>query len=272
VQHLDQRVHVLLVYVPEQAGVLLRRVQRQHVDVGGAVSEDEALVLCREGRFGIRLVCVVGMLDEDGLEIFDLGRVSALRIKIAGARALTSLFRLAQKLLLIYRLRPWSTTNRPKRVSRPSTLLSTTTLAPSRSRPLGHPPCSTPALPFGHPLTAVPFFSRSASCCSCSSTCPSSLRRRSMSSPSAGFLLLRGARPGPGKMHSIFARAQLEHGCFLSHFTLRLRHVTQDLGLNPAAPAPDAPLKLPPLGFETRSFALAGAACSTSSPMVGAVE
>jgi hypothetical protein len=93
-----------------------------------------------------------------------------------------------------------------------------------------------------------------------------------MSSPSAGFLLLRGARPGPGKMHSIFARAQLEHGCFLSHFTLRLRQVTQDLGLNPAAAAPDAPLKLPPLGLETRSFALAGAACSTWSPMVGAVE
>jgi hypothetical protein len=101
VQHLDQRVHVLFICVPEQVGVLLRRVQRQHVDAGGAVSEDEALVLCREGRFGIWLVLIVGLFDEDGLEIFDLCRVSALRVSIAGACALTSLFRLAQKLLLI---------------------------------------------------------------------------------------------------------------------------------------------------------------------------
>lgn len=73
-------------------------------------------------------------------------------------------------------------------------------------------------------------------------------------------------------MHSIFARAQLEQGCFLSHFTLRLRQVTQERGLRPAAAAPDGPLKLPPLGLDTRSFALAGAVCNTSSPMVGVVE
>jgi hypothetical protein len=52
-----------------------------------------------------------------------------------------------------------------------------------------------------------------------------------MSSPSGGFLDLRGARPGPGNMHSIFALAQLEQGCTLLHLTLRFRQVTHDLAL-----------------------------------------
>ena len=117
-------------------------------------------------------------------------------------------------------------------------------------------------------------FSRSAASCSCSSTWAFRLettpsRRRSLSSSSAswGFLLLRGARPGPGKMHSILARTQLEHGCFLSHLTcggacqcgdgndrqlecrctLRRRHVTHDRGFGVGAPPrPDeGPLMLP---------------------------
>lgn len=188
---------------------------------------------------------------------------------------LTSLFKLAQKLLLIYLLLPWSTTSLPNRVSSPSTLLSTATFLPSLSDPFGQL-ASSPPDPFGQ---APAFFSLSASCSSCSSTCafklcttPSKRLRRSMSSPSAGFLILRGARPGPGKMHSIFARAQLEHGCFLSHFTLRLRQVTQERGFRPEAPAPEEPLKLPPLwGFVTRSLAPAWAVCSTSSLMVGVV-
>lgn len=32
-------------------------------------------------------------------------------------------------------------------------------------------------------------------------------------------------------MHSMRALTQFAHGCFLSHLTLRLRQVTQDLGL-----------------------------------------
>jgi hypothetical protein len=36
-------------------------------------------------------------------------------------------------------------------------------------------------------------------------------------------------------MHWILAFAQLEHGCFLSHLTLRRRQVTQDRALSPVA-------------------------------------
>lgn len=110
---------------------------------------------------------------------------------------------------------------------------------------------------------------RSAASCSCSSTCafrlcttPSSRRNLSMSSPSGGFLLFRGARPGPGNTHSILARAQFEHGCFLSHLTFLRRHVTQERGFGVGAP--EAPLMLP-FGFWTRS--LAAAVCRISSDM-----
>lgn len=37
----------------------------------------------------------------------------------------------------------------------------------------------------------------------------------------------RGARPGAGKMHGIWARRQLEHGMCLSHRTFLLLQVTQ---------------------------------------------
>lgn len=54
---------------------------------------------------------------------------------------------------------------------------------------------------------------------------------------SGGFLLRRGALPGPGKMHSIPALLQLMHGCCLSHRTFLFLQVTQDLGFKelPAA-------------------------------------
>lgn len=114
----------------------------------------------------------------------------------------------------------------------------------------------------------LPWRSLSAASCSCSSTCafklwttPSKRRNLSMSSPSGGFLLFLGARPGPGKMHSIFARVQFEHGCFLSHFTLRRRHVTQERGFG----AELAPLVLS-LRFCTRSFEVD--VCNMSSNMV----
>jgi hypothetical protein len=49
-------------------------MQYLHVDVGGTVPKDEALVLYRVvGRIGrVRVVFVIGRLDEDGLEIFYL--------------------------------------------------------------------------------------------------------------------------------------------------------------------------------------------------------
>lgn len=173
----------------------------------------------------------------------------------------TSLFRLAQKLLLIYRLLPWSTTRRPNLVSSPSTLLSTTTLG-LFDLSNGH----SLVAPLELPCLLV--LSLSAASCSCSSTCafklcttPSNLRNRSISSPSGGFLLFLGARPGPGNTHSIFARAQLEQGCFLSHLTLRLRHVTQDRGFG----GPEG-LEMLPFGFWTRS--LPAEACRTSSVLI----
>lgn len=64
-------------------------------------------------------------------------------------------------------------------------------------------------------------------------TTPSSLLSRSRSSlslPSPGFLGFRGALPGAGKTHSMCALLQLVHGYSLSHFTLRFRQVTHDLG------------------------------------------
>ena len=133
----------------------------------------------------------------------------------------TSLLRLAQKLLLMYRLLPFSTTSLPKRFSSPSTLSSRATLRSGGS--FGF------ALPLEKGQSGWPDsdpFSLSAASCSCSSTwafkletTPSKRRSRSKSSASAGLRLLRGARPGPGKMHSILARVQLEHGCLLSHLT-----------------------------------------------------
>jgi hypothetical protein len=86
--------------------------------------------------------------------------------------------------------------------------------------------------------------SPSSTCALSVCTTLSSFFSLSMSSPSGAFLDLRGARPGPGNIHSIFARAQLEHGCFLSHLTLRLRHVMQDLGLA-AWPTPPPPAAAP---------------------------
>lgn len=44
-------------------------------------------------------------------------------------------------------------------------------------------------------------------------------------------------------MHSILALVQLVHGCFLSHFTLRRRQVTQERGFRPELPL--VPLMLP---------------------------
>jgi hypothetical protein len=159
----------------------------------------------------------------------------------------TSLLRLAQKLLLIYRLLPFSTTSLPKRFSSPSTLLSKTTLGSEASFGFVLP------LENGHSgWPASDPFSLSAASCSCSSTwafkldtTPSKRRSRSNSSASAGFRLLRGARPGPGKMHSILARVQLEQGCLLSHLTctrglprsvcVRCWMCTQTTHLSPAA-------------------------------------
>jgi hypothetical protein len=56
---------------------------------------------------------------------------------------------------------------------------------------------------------------------------PSSLRRRERSSASGGRLDFLGARPGGGKIQSIPALVQLEHGVRLLQRTLRRRQVTQ---------------------------------------------
>ncbi len=167
----------------------------------------------------------------------------------------TSLFKLAQKLLLIYRLLPFSTTNRPKRFSRPSTLLSIITLRFCFG-------ADSPLLSNGHLSPFCLSFSRSAASCSCSSTwalrldtTPSNRLSLSSSSASGGFLLFLGARPGPGKTHSILARTQLEHGFFLSHLTLRRRQVTHERGFGVGAPAgEDGPAV--PLGLEVLSVGL----------------
>lgn len=121
----------------------------------------------------------------------------------------------------MYRLLPFSTTSLPKRFSSPSTLSSRATLGSGAS--FGF------VLPLEKGQSGWPDsdpFSLSAASCSCSSTwafkletTPSKRRSRSKSSASAGLRLLRGARPGPGKMHSILARVQLEQGCLLSHLT-----------------------------------------------------
>jgi len=50
-------------------------------------------------------------------------------------------------------------------------------------------------------------------------------------------------------MHSIFALAQFEHGCFLSHLTLRRLHVMQERGFG----AMELPFRLP---FLCTPFAL----------------
>jgi hypothetical protein len=131
--------------------------------------------------------------------------------------------------------------------------LSVSTLAPCCL--VGH---GTWGCPLGQPPSALALFfrslSRSAASCSWPSTWAFRLvttpsRRRSLSNNSAsgGFLLFRGARPGPGKMQSILARTQLEHGFFLSHLTLRLRQVTHDrgFGVGPAPPPGEGPLTLP---------------------------
>jgi hypothetical protein len=183
----------------------------------------------------------------------------------------TSLFRLAQKLLLIYRLLPFSTTSLPKRFSNPSTLSSNATLGLGGSFGLVLP-LRNGQLELSRPAPVSVSFSLSAASCSCSSTwafkletTPSRRRNLSKSSASGGFRLLRGARPGPGKMHSILARTQFEHGCFLSHLTytlnaqgqgvlccmcrqlltFRLRQVTHDRGFGVGAPPAEGPLTLP---------------------------
>lgn len=56
---------------------------------------------------------------------------------------------------------------------------------------------------------------------------PSNLRKRESSSASGGRLDFRGARPGGGKIQSIPALTQLEHGVRLLQRTLRRRQVTQ---------------------------------------------
>ena len=74
---------------------------------------------------------------------------------------------------------------------------------------------------------------------------PSSFRRRFISSISRsldcfggafGSLIRgrRGARPGAGNTHWMCALRQFPHGMYLSHRTLRRRHVTHDLGFSAA--------------------------------------
>ena len=60
-------------------------------------------------------------------------------------------------------------------------------------------------------------------------------------------MLRRGARPGPGKMHSMAALLQLEHGCLLSHRTFLFLHVTQDLGFGWATVDVEVDVPLEPL-------------------------
>jgi len=79
-QDLHERVHILLEHLPELSRLLFWWVQRLHVHICRAVSEDEALVARRDigGFGGLHVVFVVGRFDEDGLEIFHLHRVSYL--------------------------------------------------------------------------------------------------------------------------------------------------------------------------------------------------
>jgi hypothetical protein len=58
-------------------------------------------------------------------------------------------------------------------------------------------------------------------------------------------------------MHSVFALAQFEHGCFLSHLTFRLLHVMQERGFGAKGP----PFKL--LFLCTHSGVLPGCMCSS---------
>ncbi len=183
----------------------------------------------------------------------------------------TSLLRLAQKLLFIYRLLPSSTTSLPNLVSSPfsarftcasrfqkplrqfcvcvstdlflagslscsalpSTLPGPSLLPPAPPPSLSRPtPASTiplRAAPPSPPPSSLPCVS-SSTCVPSSCTTPSNRLNLSRSSLSGGLRGLRGALPGAGNMHSMCARAQFAHGCFLSHFTLRLRQVTQDRG------------------------------------------
>lgn len=156
-------------------------------------------------------------------------------------KTLTSSPRLFQNLLLTYRLLPSSTTRRPNSFVTPSTLFFRGSGPLNMPQLLGIFFSSFSVLTLVSPASLVtisstftcssPFSSSSSKffprCC----TTPSSRRNLANSSASGGFRLRRGARPGPGKTHSMSALVQFEHGCRLSHRTFLFLHVTQDLGL-----------------------------------------
>lgn len=101
-QEFDQGFYIVLEDVPEPTGLVFGRMQCLDVDTGGAEAKDEAWVV--QGRvdgFGrMRIVLVFRGLNEDCFEIFDLWPCQLVGARAEACRR-TSLFRLAQKLLLM---------------------------------------------------------------------------------------------------------------------------------------------------------------------------
>ena len=156
--------------------------------------------------------------------------------------ALTSKVRVDQKLLLTYRLLPSSTTSRPICFSNPVSPCFSLSLSGHFGFPIpestgGNLSC-TVSDDLDCPLSFLSFdgssFSgfRSPPSTSLPRLCTTPSKRLSLarSSESGGFFVRRGARPGRGKMHSMPALWQLEHGCLLSHLTFLLLQVVHDLG------------------------------------------
>jgi hypothetical protein len=159
--------------------------------------------------------------------------VNELYTRAAKVTLPTSSLMLVQNELLTYRLRSSLMTRRPR-------LLSIDCLFESERSDVGDsPPGTSPnrARMSADPATAGVTTPCSSTCAPRLWTTPSSLRSRASNSASGGFLDFRGARPGPGKTHSIAALTQLAHGFSLLHLTLRRRHVTQLRGFKRGAVA-----------------------------------
>jgi hypothetical protein len=142
---------------------------------------------------------------------------------------------LAQNALLTYRLLPSLITSLPTCLSMlPRCAYPASPLAslPGLFRPLSDLCNWSAIVAIARGLCTTPFWVTVPSSSTCAPrlcTTPSSRLRRASSSVSGGFLLLRGARPGPGNMHSMCAFVQLpQEGWTLSQRTFRLRQVTQE--------------------------------------------
>ena len=130
----------------------------------------------------------------------------------------------AQNELLTYLLRSSLMTSLPSRLS---TELRLITVGPDPYSGELSPPFPLRISADGD-CKSPPF---SSTCAPRLVTTPSSFFNLASNSASGGLRLLRGARPGPGKTHSMPALVQLLHGSCLLHLTFRRRHVTQLRGL-----------------------------------------